>query len=304
MDQVLDNWTNPMFSSLETDITDAQSAHLPQNCVRMWDTFHPYKFPKTVFQGVKVLGQVDNKFIACMGYIDENKAAEPNLLLMIDQHAAHERVRLEQLVSDIFEAPVVDAEDCQDGIAKQSQLKSSAVIPPVVLILAHKELQLLQSSTSKLKRLGISYRIVDGDGANETEGSVEITRLPSCLVEREAEELSRSRQPVATSVIQALLEEYLQELQRTAGASAVLPKTITNILKSQACHGAIKFGEPLNHCECSSLISQLSQCDLPFQCAHGRPSVIPLLDFRLLSSSHHDKVHECKPRLWHLHKVE
>ena len=34
--------------------------------------------------------------------------------------------------------------------------------------------------------------------------------------------------------------------------------------------GAIKFGDPLTLVECQSLIQQLSQCKLPFQCAHGR----------------------------------
>ncbi|XP_038075581.1 DNA mismatch repair protein Mlh3-like [Patiria miniata] len=302
-DQLLVNWTNPMFPSLEADILDAKSSHMLRNCIRTQNTVNPCKFTKAMFQRIKVLGQVDNKFIACMVSSDENnKASEANLLLMIDQHAAHERVRLEQLVSDVTYVPTTDDEDCGSDTAEQSQVKSSSVVPPVALHLTDKELRLLQSFSDKLERLGVSYRIVDNDDeSHETGGRVEITRLPSCLVEREVAELSRSRQPVAVSLVQALLEEHLHELQRTAGASAVLPKTLTRILNSQACHGAIKFGDPLSHRQCLSLIGQLSQCQLPFQCAHGRPSVIPLFDLKLLASTVYDKVDEHKPRLWHLH---
>ena len=48
--------------------------------------------------------------------------------------------------------------------------------------------------------------------------------------------------------------------------------------------GAIKFGDALTSDECLTLIGQLSQCNLPFQCAHGRPSLIPVLDLKLMAS--------------------
>lgn len=68
--------------------------------------------------------------------------------------------------------------------------------------------------------------------------------------------------------------------------------------------GAIKFGDPLTLAECEKLINSLSQCNLPFQCAHGRcvytdlkllyqipsfvfycpfrPSIVPILDLQIL----------------------
>jgi DNA mismatch repair protein MLH3 len=47
--------------------------------------------------------------------------------------------------------------------------------------------------------------------------------------------------------------------------------------------GAIKFGDPLSMEECEKLISSLALCNLPFQCAHGRPSVMPLISTEKLS---------------------
>lgn len=53
-----------------------------------------------------------------------------------------------------------------------------------------------------------------------------------------------------------------------------------NILFSQYSKltGAIKFNHILSKEECCSLVSSLSSCQLPFQCAHGRPSIIPIAD--------------------------
>lgn len=42
--------------------------------------------------------------------------------------------------------------------------------------------------------------------------------------------------------------------------------------------GAIKFNDSLTRDECNSLVASLSSCQLPFQCAHGRPSIAPLVD--------------------------
>lgn len=55
--------------------------------------------------------------------------------------------------------------------------------------------------------------------------------------------------------------------------------------------GAVKFNHSLNRDECHSLVTALSSCRLPFQCAHGRPSIIPLVDFNHLDKD--QKVPQC-----------
>ena len=55
--------------------------------------------------------------------------------------------------------------------------------------------------------------------------------------------------------------------------------------------GAIKFGDVMSNVECEEVIEQLSHCHLPFQCAHGRPSLMPLLQLdQLVKLSRHDPV--------------
>lgn len=83
---------------------------------------------------------------------------------------------------------------------------------------------------------------------------------------------------------------FIQVLINTNGGREGLPASLTSVLHSQACHGttlhnimffvnmscvgAIKFGDRLSVSECEDLINSLSQCSLPFQCAHGRLVVI------------------------------
>ena len=42
--------------------------------------------------------------------------------------------------------------------------------------------------------------------------------------------------------------------------------------------GAIMFNDPLTKEDCAHLVERLSRCAFPFQCAHGRPSMAPILD--------------------------
>ena len=48
--------------------------------------------------------------------------------------------------------------------------------------------------------------------------------------------------------------------------------------------GALKFGYPLFPDECEVLLKNLSECHIPFQCAHGRPALVPIVDLRYLQS--------------------
>lgn len=58
-----------------------------------------------------------------------------------------------------------------------------------------------------------------------------------------------------------------------------------DVLKSRACHGAIRFGDKLTFDQCQELIEQLLKCKVPFRCAHSRcgVSVLESLDKILYS---------------------
>jgi len=56
------------------------------------------------------------------------------------------------------------------------------------------------------------------------------------------------------------------------------PKGLLDLINSKACRGAIMFNDPLSVPQCAKLVKQLSETAFPFQCAHGRPSLVPLVD--------------------------
>ena len=77
------------------------------------------------------------------------------------------------------------------------------------------------------------------------------------------------------------LQVYLHQLADTHG-SAVLPPAVIRILNAKACRSAIMFGDPLLPSECAELVSGLKATQLCFSCAHGRPTMAPLVNLQAL----------------------
>ncbi|GMP31991.1 hypothetical protein CsSME_00005961 [Camellia sinensis var. sinensis] len=73
------------------------------------------------------------------------------------------------------------------------------------------------------------------------------------------------------------LLEFLQQLADTDGSSTI-PPSVHRVLNSKACRGAIMFGDTLLPSECSLIVEELKQTSLCFQCAHGRPTTVPLVN--------------------------
>uniref|UniRef100_A0A8C5VBT8 MutL homolog 3 n=1 Tax=Microcebus murinus TaxID=30608 RepID=A0A8C5VBT8_MICMU len=125
-----------------------------------------------------------------------------------------------------------------------------------------------------------------------------VGKVPLCFVEREANELRRGRSTVTKSIVEEFIREQVELLQTTGGIQGTLPLTVQKVLASQACHGAIKFNDGLSLEESCRLIEALSWCQLPFQCAHGRPSMLPLADI-----DHLEQEKQIKPNLGKLRKM-
>lgn len=130
---------------------------------------------------------------------------------------------------------------------------------------------ILSQYQNKLRKLGLAIEAFD-------EGYISMTKVPACFLQRESSEKFWNRESPLKSLMHQLVKEVVQTLSETRGGGlGLLPTTIANVLKSKACRSAIMFGDPLTSDECQKMIADLQKCKIPFQCAHGRPSVAPII---------------------------
>uniref|UniRef100_A0A8V5FZD8 Uncharacterized protein n=1 Tax=Melopsittacus undulatus TaxID=13146 RepID=A0A8V5FZD8_MELUD len=268
------------------DLRDTEGESL-QSLLSEWD--NPVFVPCP-----EVLQQVDNKFIACLINTrnEMDRETDGNLLILVDQHAAHERIRLEQLIADSYEK---EAAACG-----KKKLLSSSISPPLEIKVTEEQRRVLRCCYKNLEDLGLELSFPESNRS-----LILVRKVPLCFIEREANELRRKRQPVTKSIVEELIQEQVELVQSTGGRTrGTLPLTFLKVLASQACHGAIKFNEHLTLEESCRLIEALSSCQLPFQCAHGRPSMMPLADTEHLQQDKQPKPNLARlrkmARAWHL----
>ncbi|CAN7999536.1 unnamed protein product, partial [Ixodes hexagonus] len=164
-------WNNPTFtrSSLQ-DILGAEQHIKVTSTTACYGITQSYKFTKEMLSNVKVIGQVDAKFIAClMPVCDKGMFQEDSLIVLFDQHAAHERARLEWLLENQYEA------------GQGSCLRSSSLKPPLNVTLDPDVVRRAAVCEKELRKLGVHLGAIDQQG-------LVLERLPSCLVERDESE--------------------------------------------------------------------------------------------------------------------
>ncbi|XP_027827840.1 DNA mismatch repair protein Mlh3 isoform X5 [Ovis aries] len=294
LQSLFSEWDNPIFARYPEVAVDVSSGQAESLAVKIHNILYPYRFTKEMIHSMQVLQQVDNKFIACLmsTKTEENGEAGGNLLVLVDQHAAHERVRLEQLIIDSYE------KQQPQGFGRK-KLLSSIVSPPLEITVTEEQRRLLRCYHKNLEDLGLEIVFPD-----TSDSLVLIGKVPLCFVEREANELRRGRSTVTKGIVEEFIREQVELLQTTGGIQGTLPLTVQKVLASQACHGAIKFNDGLSFEESCRLIEALSWCQLPFQCAHGRPSMLPLANIDHLEQEKQTKPNLAKLRrmaqAWHL----
>jgi len=116
----------------------------------------------------------------------------------VDQHAAHERVRLEQLITDSYEKQ-------QPQGSGRKKLLSSIVSPPLEIRVTEEQRRLLRCYHKNLEDLGLEIIFPD-----TSDSLVLVGKVPLCFVEREANELRRGRSPVTKSIVEEFIREQVE----------------------------------------------------------------------------------------------
>eukprot|EP00043_Microstomoeca_roanoka_P016887 m.174575 g.174575 ORF g.174575 m.174575 type:complete len:964 (+) comp16540_c0_seq1:69-2960(+) len=218
-------------------------------------TTQSQRFDNSSFNDFQVLGQVDNKFVAC---VFRQTPHDSCVLILIDQHAAHERIRLERLEEEYF--PATQTPRCKEQCALAEAWD---------LQLSERDASIAERCREGLLMWGIGITRSDAD-------LIRVTHLPAALVDTSG---PKQRLRVNRSTVDEFIESEITYLRDNDGRRRwTIPPTVQDVLNTRACHGAIRFGDELTLEQCRNLIRELSTCKLPFQCAHGRPSIAPLLD--------------------------
>jgi DNA mismatch repair protein MutL len=175
---------------------------------------------------VRVIGQLALTYIV--------GEARGNLIL-IDQHAAHERVLYERLRA---------RRAGEGGLAQ-------GLVTPVVLDLAPREAAVLPDLTPALRAIGFE---VEPFGP----GIARLVAVPAIAAGRSPEELFRA---------------CLHDLEGDGGPHA--GRSLEERLAiATACHTAVRAGDPLDLAKMADLVEALGQTEDPFSCFHGRPTMI------------------------------
>jgi DNA mismatch repair protein MutL len=153
-------------------------------------------------------------------------------LMLIDQHAAHERIVFEQLKRR------------SDGRRPPAQ----RLLIPETIDLGFREAQILVQLAPELDRYGLEIEPFGGN-------TFVVKAIPTML----------DSGNIATLVTQ------LVEKTAEIGVDAEMETIVDGCLMIMACHSAIRAHQQLTDMQIKTMLEQLDQCDNPSHCPHGRP---------------------------------
>ena len=275
---LLRKWDNPVFNTPEegipqisidepnaegSDILHGRRHHCSeldiQKAFAQCSTSFSARLSKIALKTSRVISQVDRKFVLI--YLEEetqdflNEGSE--LLVLVDQHAADERIRVEGLLANLGSS-------------------SSQLAKPIVFELQVREHGLLARCAAYFADWGILYEIQTLPESHKCRISVKA--LPSAIAER-----CRIEPKILIELIRT--EAWKCSEDGSSVPRKACPQGLLDMLNSRACRSAIMFNDELTKEEAQTLVQRLGDCNFPFQCAHGRPSMIPLVNLGTSSST-------------------
>jgi DNA mismatch repair protein MLH3 len=307
LDNVLQTWDNPVFKPAETRIQqvalhedgfDHGHHHSKHGCSRIHvdkafseaSLSGSSRLSKEGLQSAQVISQVDKKFILVKLW--KASSSEEELLVLIDQHAADERVQVESLLKELC-IPVPKARTYQSKLGHTAQVASVMLDKPVQFSISSQERTHFTTHGARFATWGILYDLPKATSPTSASAKeqyiVSVTTLPPSIAER-----CKADPKVLISFLRSTVWKYVEDqhlsplssLSSTAKADtndwvrrlATCPPGLIDMINSRACRSAIMFNDALGTEECKMLVRKLTDCVFPFMCAHGRPSMVPLVE--------------------------
>lgn len=164
-------------------------------------------------------------------------AQAEDALILVDQHAAHERIVLERLKA---------------AMAAGERLPSQLLLLPEVVDLSLTQKAALAGEFENLAKLGL---VLEDFGAG-----VMVREVPALLKD---------------AAIKKMVADLADEMAEW-GATTVVEDKINHIAATMACHGSVRAGRRLNIAEMNHLLREMERTPHSAQCNHGRPTYVRL----------------------------
>ena len=192
---------------------------------------------RDVLPGLRVLGQAQSTYIV---------AEDASGVFLIDQHAAHERVKFEEIKA---------------RHAAQS-VDSQLLLAPQSVELSPQRQVVYSEGADWFADAGWDIEPFGGD-------SILIRAIPQILVERAAADANG-----AEKAFLRVLDEVTQPGAGTNNGDS-MPWS-ERLLATMACHAAVRAGDSLSQESCEEIVRLLQECEHPQSCPHGRPTMLLL----------------------------
>lgn len=163
-------------------------------------------------------------------------------LFIVDQHAAHEKVMYEKLKKQF----------------EKKEFTSQAISPPIVITLSMREAEVLERFKEQFTKLG--FEIEHFGGAEYS-----ICGVPGNLYRLNTRD-----------VLIDMLDELTDGISERATADIILDK-----IASMSCKAAVKGSQRLSLPEMEQLMKDLMKLDNPYNCPHGRPTIIAMSKYEI-----------------------
>ena len=161
-------------------------------------------------------------------------------LLLVDQHAAHEKVLFERLVAR------------HRTVLASGELLVQDLLVPEVITLSRRDLQTLQDEADQLRQLGFDCSVIGPAG-------VALRSIPD----------TGERQLQPEAALRMALNAIQQDQLKAADG-------IKEVFYQMACKAAVKAHDRLGEAEIRQLLHDLQRLEDPYHCPHGRPVVVRL----------------------------